>query len=55
MIRSSQRKEKGGSTTYFGFCPDAPAVPVDDTLHRCQANACALEILSAVHPLENTK
>src|SRR5215470_4300765 len=43
---------KGGSLARTAFGPDAPAVPVNDSLHRRQPDPGAGEIGGGVEPLE---
>ena len=51
----SQRKIKRCAFVRFGFGPDAPAMPGDDTLHQRQSHSCSLELTLRVQTLKYTK
>src|SRR4026209_2045173 len=46
-------KEKCCALIYRAPRPDAPAVPVNDALHRCEPNACAWKFRHRMKALES--
>jgi len=40
---------------YFGLCPNAPAMAMDDALHNRQSDARAFKFIRAMQPLKNSE
>lgn len=55
LNRNAQGKEKRSSAPAFGFGPDSPTVPVNDSLHRCQSDSRSFEFVLAMQTLEDTE
>jgi hypothetical protein len=45
--------ENGASTRRRRFEPDAAALPLDDTIHDCQAHAAALDLIAGLERLKH--
>src|ERR1700676_5659003 len=55
MIGNSRREVECRALVNRRFGPDSPAVAMDGALHDREADACAFEILRAMHPLAHAE
>src|SRR5690348_13311768 len=51
----TERKIKCSAAAYAAFTPEAPAMPLHDARHRCQADAVADELGARMQPLKSLK
>ena len=54
-VEVPQREAKRRALTRRRFSPDAPTMPRDDALHKCQTNAGALKLRRRMQTLERAE